>query len=173
MEITDRFFVDDSIYNQLNEYKRNVRDMERLLGRKINSIDIIGELEVSRLLNLSMVRKGNQAGFDAYDNELKVQIKASRGATTSYRLSTLLKKDNRLDFHYAVFIWYNQDFKIKGIYRASQQSIAQFFDYINSAEMRAKREKDGISKLKTDISISDFIRHAESIYDTNSQTIRG
>lgn len=88
--------ITDELSSDLLKFKELVREFEVKLNRTTNVIDIIGEIEVSKILGLKMVRDLINPGFDAYDGKQEVQIKATRAKGTNSRVSTLLKKQMHL-----------------------------------------------------------------------------
>lgn len=161
--MTELIEINNELFEDLNNFKKLIREFEIKLNRTTNCIDIIGEMEVSRILELKMVRNIIHPGFDAYDGKERVQIKATRAKGNNSRVSTLLKKGDALDFDYAILIKYvrDSDFVIEGLYKASQLSIRRHFDYINSSERIESRN----GKRKNDMAISEFMRYSEFVYD--------
>jgi len=155
--------LSDELFESLHQFKESVGKLETTLGRYINAVDIVGEVEMSRLFSLRLTQSSNNEGFDAYDAEGKrVQIKASRGKTDNYRMSKLTGKNGELLFDYLLFVRYESaySFRIASIYKADKKDLQFYLDHINSDEQCRKR-KNG--KKYRDIALSQFIRSAKWI----------
>lgn len=159
--------INDELFEDLLKFKKYVHEFEIKLNRKTNVVDIIAEMEISRMLNLKMVTSIVNPGFDAYDGDLEVQIKSTRTNGRNNRVSKLLNKNYQLSFDYCVFIKYSPDFKIDQIYKSSSQSLMRYFDYINSDQKRALRKE---KTQKRDMAISDFIKYSELVFDLDSNS---
>lgn len=158
--------ITPALLENFKQFKQVVRIFEKELNRTINVIDIIGEFEVAEKLGLKIVEDLINPGFDAYDGDLRVQIKATRTKGITSRLSKLPTSQGSIDFDYLLFAKYkhNSDFDLEAIYKAGADSIRSYFDYINSNHLIEKRKN---RKAYKDISISQFISISENVFDFN------
>jgi hypothetical protein len=160
-------------------FKHESSKFENKLKRTLNVIDIIGEIEICKLFELDLVEDIINPDFDAYDGELKVQIKSTRAKGSSSLLSKVLNKSGSVGFDYILLAKYKSyskedlineitDFKLEKVYKASKSAIEEYFIYINSPERLAAR-KSGIKKT---LAVSKFISIAEEVYDIESEGIK-
>lgn len=156
-------------------FKQESSKFENKLKRTLNVIDIIGEIEICDLLKLELVEDIINPDFDAYDGELKVQIKSTRAKDPSSLLSKVLNKNGGVGFDYILLAKYKSyskedlineitDFKLEKVYKASKSAIENYFKFINSVEMLDARD----SGNKNTLAVSKFISIAEEVYDEKS-----
>lgn len=169
--MTNRIFHKDLPYAGLVKFKEQVLIFEHLLNRTTNIIDIIGEIEVCHDLGLDLAQSINNEGFDAWDGDAKVQIKATRAKKTSSRTSAITKGDKSLGFDYILLARYQHDGALNNyaLYKMSNSSCNDFFSYINNSELMEAR----VSKKKyRDMSIGQFISWSEEVYDSCSNSFK-
>lgn len=143
--------ITNQILDKLNESIKASLEFEKLTGKQLNITSTVGEVLICHKLKLKLVVNDINAGFDALDKKLRVQIKTRRYENNDNAMTgSLLDKNNKVPFDYAILILLNKDYTFKEYHTIYAIDIQNHFDVLN------ERRKSENKKNKNKMSISQF-----------------
>lgn len=140
------------IKRKINEAIRVSLEFEAMTEKQLNITSIVGEILVSDSLGMELVVNDGNECYDAIDKDKKkVQIKARRyKGVESAMTGTLLNKNFKVGFDYAILVLLNEDYSFRETFRIDAKTIQKHFNRINK-----NRHTVGKAPRKT-MSIAQF-----------------